>query len=118
MKPTLLRKDDMVMVIAGGNGEKRPLKGATGKILGFVGQHQERALVQGLNKVTQHKRPTGPDSPGGKVEKEAAIHVSNLRYYAEKLKAPVRLRTRRLDDGRKVRGYMNPENQEFVQLES
>jgi large subunit ribosomal protein L24 len=109
-----LRKGDLVMVIAGGNSQKRPNKGKTGKILSFVGP--ERAIVEGVNFVTRHQRQTGPNKPAGKIVKEASIHVSNLMYYVEKLKRPVRLKHKTLDDGKKVRGYFDAKKKEFVQI--
>jgi large subunit ribosomal protein L24 len=102
------------MVIAGGNGSTRPNKGKTGKILRFVGA--DRAVVEGLNFVSRHQRQTGPNKPSGKIPKESPIHVSNLMFYVEKLKRPVRLKYRTLADGKKVRGYVDPKNKEFVQI--
>ena len=110
-----IRKGDTVMVIAGGNRETRPLAGKIGKVLGFMG---DRVLIEGLNIVTRHQRAKGPDKPAGKIQKEAPLHISNVMYYAEKVKQPVRLKIRILDDGRKVRGYLNPETKEFVQIDA
>lgn len=65
-----IRKNDQVMVIAGKN------KGATGAVLQVKG---ERVLVSGVNLIKKHVKPnpmTG--EPGGIVEKEASIHVSNV----------------------------------------
>ena len=108
-----LKRGDTVMVIAGGNNQTRPNKGKTGKILRFVG---ERAIVEGLNFVSRHQRQSGPNKPSGKVPKEAPIHVSNLMFYAEKLKRPVRIKHKTLSDGTKVRGYLDPKSKEFVQI--
>jgi large subunit ribosomal protein L24 len=112
----LLKTGDVVMVIAGGNSEKRPNKGKTGKILRFTAP--DRAIVEGLNMVTKHQRATGPEKPAGKFTREAPIHVSNLMLYVEKLKKPVKIRQNILTDGRKVRGYKDPESKKFVQLDS
>lgn len=112
---TLLRCGDMVMIIAGGHSEKRPIKGQVGKIMRFVGDRQ-RAIVEGLNMVTRHQRQKGPQAPAAKVRKEASVHVSNLMYYVEKLKKPAKLRRRLLADGKKVRGYLDPKSKEFVQV--
>jgi large subunit ribosomal protein L24 len=111
-----LRKGDLVMVIAGGNAKTRPNKGKTGKILRFVGD--ERVVVEGLNFVTRHQKPLGPNKPGGKIPREAPIHVSNVMFYAEKIKRPVRLKHKALADGRKVRGYVDPASKEFVQVDA
>lgn len=109
-----LRKGDLVMVIAGGNAKKRPNIGKTGKIVSFVGA--ERAIVEGVNFITRHQRQTGPNQPSGKISKEGSIHISNLMYYVEKIKRPVRLKHKTLADGKKVRGYLDTKSKEFVQI--
>ena len=113
---THLKTGDTVMIISGGNKKKNQLKGKTGKILRFVGKDRSRAVIEGLNIVTRHRRAAGPDKPAGKIKREAAVHVSKLMYYAEKAKKPVRLRHNRLADGTKVRGYLDPKSKEFVQI--
>ena len=112
----MLRKGDTVIVIAGGNSTSKQNKGKVGKILGFAGKARDRVIVEGVNIVVKHKRQAGPGKAAGKVEKEGPIHVSNVMYYVEKLKKPVRLRHNVLEDGKKVRGYINPETKEFVQV--
>jgi large subunit ribosomal protein L24 len=109
-----LKRGDIVMVVAGGHKDKRPNKGKTGKIMRFVGD--DKAIVEGLNIVTRHQRQAGPNKPAGKVPKEAPIHVSNLMFYVEKLKRPMRLKHKTLTDGKKVRGYTDPSSKEFVQI--
>ena len=111
-----LRRGDTVMVIAGGNKKKRVLKGQTGKIVRFTGSKMDRVIVEGLNMITRHQRAAGPDKPAGKVEKEGSIHISNLMYYLEKAKKPVRLQHSFLADGKKVRGYKDPGSGDFVQI--
>ncbi len=106
-----LKKGDLVMVISGGNKTKRPNKGQVGKILRFVGT--ERVVVEGVNMITRHYRQRGPNQPAGKERKEASIHVSNVMFYVEKLKKPVRVKHMTLEDGRRVRGYINPETKKF-----
>lgn len=111
-----LKKDDQVMVIAGGNSKKRPNQGKIGRILGFTGKNKEQVLVEGVNLVTRHRKQTSPDKPGGKIEKEAPIHVSNVMFYAEKIKQPVKLRSLQLEDGSRVRAYKDPDSGELVQV--
>lgn len=111
-----LRKGDTVKVIAGGAGEKRVLKGQIGEIIQFVGANRDRVLIRALNLVTRHQRSSGPNKAAGKVTKEAPIHVSNVMYYVEKLKRPVRLCSSVLADGKRVRGYKDPKSKEFVQI--
>ncbi|MCB0310040.1 MAG: 50S ribosomal protein L24 [Bdellovibrionales bacterium] len=111
-----LRQGDIVMAVAGGSRGKRQLKGQTGKILRFLGGDRSRAIVEGLNIMTRHQRQTQPGKPTGKIQREAPIHVSNLMYYVEKLKQPVRIKHTVLADGKKVRGYQDPKSNEFVQI--
>ena len=67
-----IKKGDMVQAIAGDN------KGKTGKVLQIV-SGGERALVEGLNFVKKHVRKTQDNPQGGVFEKEAPIHISNLK---------------------------------------
>jgi large subunit ribosomal protein L24 len=113
-RTSLIRKGDTVMVIAGGNGTTRQNKGKTGKILKFVGAN--RVIVEGLNMMTKHQRAQGPDKPAGKIQKEASLHVSNVMFFVEKLKRPVRLKSKILADGKKVRGFLNPETKSFEEI--
>lgn len=108
-----IRKGDTVMIIAGGNKTKRPIKGKVGKVLRVIGN---RVVVEGLNYITRHRRATGPSSPAQKVQIEGSMHISNVMYYVEKLKRPVRITHKVLEDGKKVRGYLNPESKEFEQI--
>jgi len=112
-----LKKGDPVIVISGVNDRSRLLKGKVSKIVRFVGENRDKVLLDGLNIVTRHTRQTGPTTQGGKIPKEAPVHVSNIMYYVEKLKRPVRIKHKQLEDGRKVRGYMSPETKEFVQID-
>lgn len=111
-----LKVGDIVMVIAGGNNKKRENKGKTGKLVRFVGV--DRVVVEGLNMVTRHRKAQGPDKLGGKTPMESPIHISNVMYYAEKVKAPVKVVFQKLTDGKKVRGYSDPKSGQFVQIES
>ena len=114
---TKLKKGDTVIVIAGGNKTKRPNKGKVGKIIGFAGKNNDRVLVEGLNMVKRHQKQTMPGKPYGIIQKEAGIHISNVMYYVEKLKKAVRLKSSVLADGKKVRGYLNPETKVFEQID-
>ena len=90
-----IRKGDRVIVIAGRD------KGRIGEVLKVLPK-ENRAIVQGVNIVKRHQRPTA-DQPGGIVEKEAPIHVSNLAHIDPKDNKPTRVGFKVLDDGRKVR---------------
>lgn len=111
-----LKVGDLVMVISGGNKNKRPNRGKVGKLLRFAGKNKDRVIVEGLNVVSRHQKAKGPERPAGKINKEASIHVSNVMYYVEKLKRPVRIKHNLLADGKRVRGYVAPDSKEFVQI--
>ncbi|HEY1332948.1 MAG TPA: 50S ribosomal protein L24, partial [Myxococcaceae bacterium] len=70
-KGLAIRKNDTVLVIAGRE------KGKRGKVL-FVIPSRERAVVEHLNMVKRHQRPTQKLRQGGIIEREASLHVSNL----------------------------------------
>jgi len=108
-----IRKGDTVIVIAGGNKKTRPNKGKVGRILEF---ENDRVVVEGVNLITVRKRAKGPDRPGGTISKEGSIHVSNVMFYAEKIKRPVRIKHQVLADGTKVRGYIDPQTKKFEQI--
>lgn len=79
-----IRKGDTVIVIAGKD------KGKTGKVLN-VDTRKGCVLVEKLNFVKRHQRPTAQYRQGGIVEKEAPIHISNVMYYEEKTRKGTRL---------------------------
>ena len=90
-----IRKGDRVTVITG------KAKGKTGEVLKVMPK-ENRAIVQGVNIVKRHTRPT-QRAAGGIVEKEAPVHVSNLAHIDPKSGLPTRIGFRMLADGRKVR---------------
>ena len=79
-----IRVGDTVVVIAGKD------KGKTGEVLQVLAK-EERVIVEGVNMVTKHVKPSQADPEGGIVNKEAPIHVSNVAFYDSKSKAPVKL---------------------------
>lgn len=115
--PTALKKGDVVMVIAGGNKNKRPLKGQVAKIKAIVGDKNDRVVLEGLNLYTKHKKAVAPGEESGKIQVERPMHISNVMYYVEKLKKPVRLVKSTLADGKRVRGYKDPLSKKFVQID-
>ena len=90
-----IKKGDNVVVITGRD------KGKTGEVL-RVFPAQLRAIVQGINLAKRHTRPRMGD-PGGIVEKELTIHISNIAHIDPQSRKPTRVGFRRLGDGRKVR---------------
>ena len=91
-----IRRGDTVLVISGA------AKGRRGEVLRVL-PRDGRALVQGVNVAKRHVRPRGMGQPGGIVEQEASIHLSNLMLIDGKTDQPTRVGFRVLDDGRKVR---------------
>jgi large subunit ribosomal protein L24 len=91
-----IRKGDMVMVITGKE------KGKTGKVL-LVDRDKQKVLIEKINFVKRHQKPTQKIRQGGIIEKEAPLHISNVMYYDEKTAKPTRLGHKVLDDGKKVR---------------
>lgn len=91
-----IHKNDSVMVIAGKE------RGKTGKVLKVL-PNKGRALIERVNLVKRHTRPRGPQAPGGILEKEASIHISNLMLMCDRCNAPVRVGKKILEDGEKVR---------------
>ena len=90
-----LRKGDNVKVISGKE------RGKEGKILGFS-HDGNRVLVEALNIVKRHSRPTQAAPQGGIVEKEAGIHVSNVMLLTDEGRA-TRIGYRNNAEGQKVR---------------
>ncbi len=91
-----IHKNDQVEIIAGREIGKR------GKVLN-VFPLKERALVEGLNLIKRHTRPTQSNQQGGILEKEGSVHVANLMLVCSKCDKRTRVRHKRLEDGRKVR---------------
>jgi large subunit ribosomal protein L24 len=91
-----IRKGDTVSVISGADRGKR------GEVLRVMPK-AERAVVQGVNVAKRHTKPHGMGQPGGIVELEASIHLSNLKLVDPKTDKPTKVGFRVLEDGRKVR---------------
>ena len=91
-----IKKGDRVQILAGRD------KGKRGEVLA-VNPSEERALVQGVHMVKRHQKASGMNSPGGIIEKEAPIHLSNLALIDPKSDKPTRVGFKLLDDGKKVR---------------
>ncbi|HUO99923.1 MAG TPA: 50S ribosomal protein L24 [Gemmatimonadota bacterium] len=89
-------KGDQVLVIAGND------RGKTGKVLA-VFPDKQRVLVEGVNFVKRHTRPSQKDPKGGIQNREAPIHVSNVMPYDSKSGRGTRIRSRTLSDGKRVR---------------
>ena len=91
-----LKKDDIVEVIAGKE------KGKKGKILAIY-QAQERVTVEKLNMVKRHTKGDGKSKQSAILEKEGAIHISNVLLVSDKVGKGVRTKLKKLADGKRVR---------------
>jgi large subunit ribosomal protein L24 len=90
-----VKKGDRVVVISGRD------KGRTGEVL-RVFPTERRVIVQGVNIVKRHTKPRMGE-PGGIVEKELALHISNVAHVDPESGKATRIGYKLLDDGRKVR---------------
>jgi large subunit ribosomal protein L24 len=90
-----IKKGDKVIVRTGRD------RGKSGEVLRVMPK-ENRLLVQGVNVVKRHQRPS-MQSQGGIIEKEAPIHVSNVAVADPKDGKPTRVGFTHLEDGRKVR---------------
>ncbi len=91
-----IKKGDTVYVAKGKE------KGKTGKVLRFS-KDTNRVLVQGVNFAKRHTRQTRQDKPGGILQKESMMHVSNLMFQCPRCNKTSRLAAKILTDGSKVR---------------
>lgn len=81
---TRLKKNDMVKVVAG-NG-----RGTTGKIL-FINREKGRVIVEGVNIMHRHTKPSQKNPQGGIVRREAPINISNVMLMCPKTNEPTRV---------------------------
>ena len=91
-----IHKGDRVIVLAGDD------RGKEGVVL-KVDPAKETAIVEGVNFVKRHQKPTQKAVQGGIVEKEAPVRMSNLMVICGKCNAGVKTKTVKLADGSKVR---------------
>ena len=94
---TPIRKNDSVVVITGKDRGKR------GRVLKVVAD-TNRLVVEGVNVIKRHTKPNPQRGiKGGVVEREAALHASNVQLVCPECGKPTRLGKKILGDGRKVR---------------
>lgn len=91
-----VRKGDRVIVLTGKD------KGKTGDVVRVLPK-EERVVVQGVNLMKRHTRPSQADPQGGIREMEAPIHVSNVAHVDPKTGKPTRVGFQFLEDGTRVR---------------
>ena len=90
-----IKKGDKVVVISGRD------KGRSGEVLRVM-KDQGRVVVQGVHMIKRHTKPAA-GNPGGVVDKEGSIHISNIAIADPKSGKAARVGYKFLDDGKKVR---------------
>ncbi len=91
-----VKKDDLVMIVAGKD------KGKSGKVLRVLPE-KSRVLVENINLIKRHTRPSQSNSEGGIIEREAPIAISNVQLLCQGCSKPARTGIKTLEDGSKVR---------------
>ena len=95
-KKNSLKKDDIVEVITGRE------KGKKGKVLAFFPE-TGKLTVEKLNMLKRHMKGDGKSRQSGIVDKEGAIHLSNVLVVCDKCGKGVRVKRKKLEDGKRVR---------------
>jgi len=90
-----VKKDDTVMVITGKD------KGKKGRVIAAY-PRENRVLVEGINMIKKHTKPSQQNPQGGIISQEAPIHASNVMLLDPKSGKPTRIGYR-MDNGKKVR---------------
>ncbi len=91
-----IKRNDTVLVLAGRDRGKQA-------VVRKVNPSEDRAIVTGVNMVKRHTKPRGIGQPGGIVEREAAIHLSNLMLVCKSCNKASRVGYRVRDDKTKAR---------------
>ena len=91
-----IKKGDKIIVIAGA------AKGSQGEVLRVLPK-EDRAVVQGIAMAKRHTKPKGVGQPGGIIEREASVHLSNIALIDPESGKATRVGYKTLDDGKKVR---------------
>jgi large subunit ribosomal protein L24 len=100
-----IRKGDTVILIAGRD------KGRRGAVIEVL--EDDRVRVEGLNMAKKHQKPNpNANQPGGIIEREAPLHISNVAILNPATQKADRVGFRSLEDGRKVRVFKS--NREMV----
>lgn len=77
-------------------------RGKSGKVLMVIPEKQ-KVVVEKINFIKRHSRPTKKAPQGGIIEKEGPLQISNVSVLCPKCNVPVRIKKKVLDDGKKVR---------------
>ena len=91
-----IRKNDQVMIVKGKE------HGKTGRVIRVI-PDKGHVLIEKLNLVKRHTKPSAKYKQGGIIEKEAPLAISNVMLLCDKCKGPVRVGRKVLEDGKRVR---------------
>ena len=91
-----IKKNDLVVVISGKS------KGTQGRVLKVITE-TGRVIVEGVNRVKRHTRPTPKNREGGIIEKEAALPASKVMLLDTKTNKPTRSKVGKDKEGKKIR---------------
>ena len=100
-------KSDNVLILSGND------RGKTGKVLKIYPE-KNRAVVEGINLIKRHTKPTQELPQGGIVEKEGPVNISNLKVICPKCNRPTRIGIKILEDKSKVRYCKRTECGEII----
>lgn len=90
-----IKTGDTVVVLTGKD------KGKSGEILS-IDRTKDRVIVKGINMQKKHQKPS-QGNPGGLVDKEGSLHISNVNLLDPETNKPTRVGVQKNDDGKKVR---------------
>ncbi len=96
----LIRKNDIVMVIKGKS------KGKTGKVVS-INPSKDTLIIEKVNMVKKHQRPTQKLKQGGIIEKEGAIRLDNVMIVDPETQKPSRVRVNITENGKKHRVFVS-----------
>ncbi len=91
-----IKKNDTVMLISGDE------KGKSGRVLSIL-PSKDRILIESLNMIKRHMKPSKKYSQGGIIEKEAPVHLSKVMLVCPKCSKPTRIGNTILENGKKIR---------------
>ncbi len=98
-----IKKGDTVMIIAGES------KGQSGRVIRIIPK-ANRAVVEGVNMVYKHQKPSATNPQGGRTQMEAPLHISNLMLVDPKTGKPTRT-GRRIGENGKLARYSKTTNE-------
>ena len=91
-----IKKNDTVLVVTGRE------KGKRGRVLSIYPSNN-RILIERINMIKKHMKPSKQYTQGGIIEKESPLHISNVMLICPKCNKPTKISSTFLQDGRKVR---------------